>query len=554
VAAPSASAAWVFDPGTGDYKYLDSGGNSGAYEIPPSQFRSLLDRTIVAGDEAMGQPIPTDIPATDAQAGATLWDHLQSAGSFLKTEAMDVLGAVQKWPLFDSLPAALRTVGAGGGAFYVGWQIGSAIAGLLGISGGGSVTTQCSGCVSETPNGLLPVRPGYDVCDGRYEVIANCGTGTGQLGPVGGCGSCTAGPAEGYLTPVDGFIVQWSVTGGGYNAWNDTLTGNIPATGQAPGVPPSNPQGCFSIPITDYSVDGTGTHHPGQFAMWCSANFSSLPGPGQATSSPIATTGTSSAPSPATEDTQRSQAQTCIAGGFQNDFAGYNVPCDDWSKYMCAQPNSGCNGATTTIQTQTITLPQITHNETADDYRRRLEVAGLLGTISVSVLPDTSADVSVAPDDVVRTSPAAGTQVDPKASVTIYTNPDDVSATPVTGPVGPIAPGVSIPQAATPCSVFPFGIPCWIHDSLSGGLTATAQAPSFSVALPDGVCRSNPQCAIEGNLGNVFGVDLSSVMNVVRPILLFLSLLALGVWLAGMAMGGSTSGGGGGGGGEGGDD
>src|SRR5438270_11449986 len=97
-----------------------------------------------------------------------------------------------------------------------------------------------------------------------------------------------------------------------------------------------------------------------------------------------------------------------------------------------------------------------------------------------------NADPSVKPNDVVRTSPGAGTAVAPTTSVAVYTNPDATPTIAGGSPASPTLPGISAPSGAgTPCNVFPFGIPCWIGSQLST-LDASLTAPSFSIGTPAG--------------------------------------------------------------------
>jgi len=182
--------------------------------------------------------------------------------------------------------------------------------------------------------------------------------------------------------------------------------------------------------------------------------------------------------------------------------------------------------------------------ETYSAYIARLRTLGFVGTINEVDVPESQIDTSVGPQDVVQTNPAEGTQVAPSTQITVEANPSD--APPATGsgsaPVGPTLPGIMLPGAPTPCTVFPFGVPCWLKNQLGSFVSATPQAPSFSIGTPALFGGGS----IDVNLDHPFGADLSSIMAVVRVVLLAVSMIGLVVWLAGFALGGSTGGSGGG--------
>jgi hypothetical protein len=195
-----------------------------------------------------------------------------------------------------------------------------------------------------------------------------------------------------------------------------------------------------------------------------------------------------------------------------------------------------------------LTIPAPDPGETYPNYIARLQQLGFTGTITNTFLDDQQLDTTQGPDVAIRTNPAVGTQVTPETSIEVFSNPDDApqpadgGAGAGGGPLAPDLPGINIPTASTPCTVFPFGLPCWIGGALSQLASVAPQAPSWSISTPQ-VLGGTP---LNIDLGNIFGFDFSSVMGVVRPVLLFLSLIGLVVWAVGLAMGGSTGGGGGG--------
>lgn len=195
-----------------------------------------------------------------------------------------------------------------------------------------------------------------------------------------------------------------------------------------------------------------------------------------------------------------------------------------------------------------IPLPTPTTAETAASYEADLQNAGFTGTITIRQESDQNEDLDAGPDGVIDVQHAGaavayGTLEEPGLALTIDENPDDAPAVggePGTGsaPSGPTLPGIAIPHAATPCTVFPFGVPCWLSDQLAQ-FSTTATAPSFSMSIP--AVLGGGSFAIDfGN--DLFGVSLSTVMDIVRPVLLFFAAIGIMRWLAGAAgMGGSSS-------------
>jgi hypothetical protein len=209
-------------------------------------------------------------------------------------------------------------------------------------------------------------------------------------------------------------------------------------------------------------------------------------------------------------------------------------------------PNTHVDAASTVTITANpnplpVVIPSPLPHETYSVYLARLSALGVSGTVTEHDVSDANIDPTRGPGEVTTTTPAPGTRALPSDPVSVYANPGGTAAAGSSGsaPSGPTLPGISIPSLSTPCSVFPFGIPCWIVSQL-GALNASAVAPSFSIGLPSIAGGSN----LNVNLDHPFGADLSAIMAVVRVVLLFVSFLGLVLWLGGMAMGGSTGGGG----------
>ena len=213
-------------------------------------------------------------------------------------------------------------------------------------------------------------------------------------------------------------------------------------------------------------------------------------------------------------------------------------PFGQWVTHVVA-PGDVPAPSPTTPETGELLIPLPTPNELGSDYVTTLDTIGFTD-VTLHTIAETEIDTLVGPAAVTNVTPQAGTYALPGAAITVDINPDD-APNPGAGGGGaftpPALPGVVLPSVATPCNVFPFGIPCWLVGQM-GALTASPVTPDFTVNLPWSQ-------SLVVNLGDVFGVDLGSVMGYVRPILLFASFLGIMVWLAGFALGGSTGGGGG---------
>ncbi|WP_170320664.1 PASTA domain-containing protein [Patulibacter medicamentivorans] len=129
-------------------------------------------------------------------------------------------------------------------------------------------------------------------------------------------------------------------------------------------------------------------------------------------------------------------------------------------------------------------------HETYDQYVARLRSAGVVGTITRVDLTDATMDAERGPNEAVRTSPQAGTRLDPEAEVRVYTNPDTAPEVGEGGedPDPPVDPGtfsLGPFKVPTPCSVFPFGVPCWTL-SFFEKWGSEREAPHFEVPVPFG--------------------------------------------------------------------
>lgn len=174
-------------------------------------------------------------------------------------------------------------------------------------------------------------------------------------------------------------------------------------------------------------------------------------------------------------------------------------------------------------------LPAPEPDETAEEYNTRIKSDGFTNT-EVRVRPEIDINPDVGPDGVAGVAPDPGSKYKPDTHVDVEANPSDAPEPESKGsaPAGPDVPGVELPSVPTPCDVFPFGAPCWLLNQLTP-LATTAAAPHFSLKTP-----------FHGTLG-VNLAPYEGIMEIVRPVLIFVSFIAL-VWLM---VGAAKSGGGG---------
>lgn len=164
-------------------------------------------------------------------------------------------------------------------------------------------------------------------------------------------------------------------------------------------------------------------------------------------------------------------------------------------------------------------------------YVQTLHDAGATN-VRVQTLTDATTDTAVGPDEVSAVEPQPGERVFPDEEVVVRVNPE-TAPVPQEGGIGTCGPTVP-PIDLSPLrhdvgGKFPFGIFAWLLGAL-GGWTGGGEAPR--IVIP-----------IHGDELVVDFAQLEPAMEVVRPVILVLSLLSLGWLFASSALGfGSSSG------------
>lgn len=178
-----------------------------------------------------------------------------------------------------------------------------------------------------------------------------------------------------------------------------------------------------------------------------------------------------------------------------------------------------------------ILIPQPNPGETYDDYVARLNPQL---TPERNDLEAPYVDVGDGPDVVQQTAPKPETRLDPSKdhTVRVDTNPSDVPVPAGGGWSPPPIPDIDMdPLLSTGlgCTVFPFGLPCYIYDVIDS-FNVSPQCPTWDLPLYD------------GNEMTLDGCVLDPVLNIWRPVFLFIASIGIVIFFAGMAgMGGTRS-------------
>lgn len=182
-------------------------------------------------------------------------------------------------------------------------------------------------------------------------------------------------------------------------------------------------------------------------------------------------------------------------------------------------------------------------NEVYTHYKGRLEAEGFTD-VKESVLPESLIDTRVGPEQISRVVPVEKTRAEPSTPVDVVVNP--VDAPPVDGephvPVGPPnLPGIDKPDFGVVCKGFPFGVPCWIADTITAW-SATAKAPVLGI--------EDWKISIMGHkqtLNAMFDLaKLEPIMSRVRPAMLIFATIGIVLLFFKFAKGGGPPSGSGG--------
>jgi hypothetical protein len=178
-----------------------------------------------------------------------------------------------------------------------------------------------------------------------------------------------------------------------------------------------------------------------------------------------------------------------------------------------------------------IEIPQPEPSEVGTHYETRLKELGFTD-VTTEILPETAIDVELGPSEVTKVVPSPRTFVKPETEVVVEVNPDDA---PTPGesskPIGsPTLPGIKFPSFPVLCKGFPFGVPCWLIQTIEGwGASGTCPQWGFE------------NLEIEGtHITNKFDLcKLEPIMEKVRPAILIFATIGLVLLFFRFAKGGS---------------
>lgn len=191
-------------------------------------------------------------------------------------------------------------------------------------------------------------------------------------------------------------------------------------------------------------------------------------------------------------------------------------------------------------ETKPLEIPIPNGDELATDYAIRVEEAGFTDPKpTVYTLGEASANPDEGPEDVGSVSPDPGSRAEPGTKVNIGANPDNTPAPSPEGHVkigGVTEPGIDFPNFGVLCKGFPFGVPCWLAETMEGW-NASPKAPEWGI--------ENFRVDGKNVSGSKFDLaKLEPIMEVVRPAMIVFATIGLVLLFYGFAKGGSPPSGG----------
>lgn len=126
-----------------------------------------------------------------------------------------------------------------------------------------------------------------------------------------------------------------------------------------------------------------------------------------------------------------------------------------------------------------VEIPRPREGEVYADYASRLQEAGLSAVRADVASPEPG----VEPNVVLSTSPAGGTRVATGTEVTVRTQP---ATAPGAGGGDPGLHAIDLGplRVAQACAQFPFGVPCWLLDTVQEWVVEGSDPPSWTIPFP----------------------------------------------------------------------
>jgi hypothetical protein len=169
------------------------------------------------------------------------------------------------------------------------------------------------------------------------------------------------------------------------------------------------------------------------------------------------------------------------------------------------------------VEETMIEIPAPNPSELGTVYKSRLETLGFT-KVELDTLSEAATDPGIGPEQVSYTVPAEHTAQVNTTNIVIEQNPATASTPPEGGGGSePSIPRIKFPEISTPCTKFPFGIPCWLVSRLLE-FSATGKAPK-TTAVIDGKNMVIDLSHAEVLMEIVRGAEL--VLGTIAAVLLF---------------------------------
>ena len=530
-ASPAVPCTWeVSAKFSGVWQCIDQNGNVTEL-LPDYKYQAMLKARQAMAVEAEAGNLPPDVTAAERESAERA---LAEVSTETATNA-DVSGQLESFlAAAGDVPAETTVLGFLGevafpaaGAFGVGLAIGNGIDEILGIGEQAENVSEGSGYGS-VADGLDFVAPGHEIPgDASRPLFAPYGLGAVNFKAVKG--GANQGVRE--FTDPGACEEETKVTGTqGFGLPSNAI--EMAGTSEA----------CPSPPPPEYGRHIYVVPYAPQFT------FGNEGAPETAVSKTLSETGLE--PQPASEEERAELASETATSPSYSSLNGF----------LNAPENGGPSGEGVYYseaeleaheeETALRAVPPLGAHEPFPTYDAALESAGLVpDNVELS---EAGIDSRRGPEEVVSVSPGVGQKVAPGSVVKVRYNPADApepsnpGETPEGEPTSsaegwapPSIPSIDlspIEEVHIGCSTFPFGVFCWYGEALtSWGSEGTC--PKF--AVPVGHATGTDP---EGELGTNL-CELEPAMEIIRPVLVLLGTLGIGLFFAYAAMGLGSPGG-----------
>jgi hypothetical protein len=184
-------------------------------------------------------------------------------------------------------------------------------------------------------------------------------------------------------------------------------------------------------------------------------------------------------------------------------------------------------------------IPEPGHDELATEYKSKVESDGFTN-VEIRTRSEIDTDPTEGPSDVVKVNPEPGTRADPSTNIDIEANPGTSSVPPPEPPGGigpPTEPGFHLPNLGVLCKGFPFGVPCWLWETVESW-SASAVAPEWGIGGWEIAGHKIPDTKYKLS-------SLEPVMEKVRPAIIIFATIGIVLLFYQFAKGGGPPSGGG---------